>query len=48
MGVTISQTGHRTWPDAVKARAVAETLLPGVAVNDVAAKFGVRANNVSE
>ncbi|OSP53790.1 hypothetical protein BV911_16175 [Pseudoruegeria sp. SK021] len=44
----MSQTGRRTWPDAVKARAVAETLLPGASVNDVAAKYGVRANHVSE
>jgi transposase len=48
LGVTISQTGRRLWPDAVKARAVAETLLPGATVNDVAAKYGVRANHVSE
>jgi len=48
LGVTISQTGRRLWPDAVKARAVAETLLPGATVNDVAAKYGMRANHVSE
>lgn len=48
LGVTISQAGRRLWPDAVKARAVAETLLPGATVNDVAAKYGVRANHVSE
>jgi transposase len=48
LGVSISRTGRRLWPDAVKARAVAETLLPGATVNDVAAKYGVRANHVSE
>ena len=46
LGVTISQAGRRLWPDAVKA--VAETLLPGATENDVAAKYGVRANHVSE
>ena len=38
---------NRKWPDEVKARVVAETLLPGVPVNDVARRHGLPANHVS-
>ena len=38
---------NRKWPDEVKARIVAETLKPGVTVNDVVRRHGVPANHVS-
>jgi hypothetical protein len=38
---------NRKWPDEVTARIVAETLKPGVTVNDVARRHGVPANHVS-
>lgn len=38
---------NRKWPDEVKARIVAETLMPGVTVTAVARRHGVPANHVS-
>ena len=38
---------NRKWPDEVKARIVAETLLPGATVNGVAQRHGVLVNHVS-
>ena len=39
--------GNRKWPDEVKARIVAETLLPGARVSSVARRHGLLANHVS-
>jgi transposase len=41
-------TGRRRWPDDVKARFVAESLLPSVRVCDVAAKYGLIARHLSQ
>lgn len=47
LGVIFSADGRRHWPDDFKAWIVAETLLPGATVNDVAAKYGLKPNHVS-
>ncbi len=47
LGVEVFESGHRRWPDAVKAQAVAETLEPGATVNAIAARYGVKPNQLS-
>ena len=46
--VLIGAEGNRRWPDEVKGHLVAETLVPGVTMNEAARRVCMRPNHLSE